>query len=390
MRAFFAYSFLVLFISPLFAHELSFETGLLKNAITPSADFGSVVYKHEEFRVGAFTSPSSRGVLASYSAQSPAWVFDVGQREASLEQGFLIGNGAYLPWSKNFVFKEPTGIRTGYNAKYLGVSTAYYQYGGEGVALAEAALNPTRWLSISGGATQSPSAKTSAEPVFSLGLGSKESRQGFHAALTFQGNENRLLYAGYSGSIGFRFLAFQAPKPSSLASGIYAQKEGGAVQFFSERWFAQFFQTESQFGMVRYGGDFLTLVFTKEDKASLLGFSFRTNPKSFHARAGATFGADGSTQTLVGLGFADAIFIGGGSYTVYRREALEPIIFPASWYSSVLLQSTSMRIENTGFKMMALVDTEPVEGFIAVTHSTDARGREKFIFFARIAGRIVF
>ncbi|HRP68558.1 MAG TPA: hypothetical protein PLY93_03420 [Turneriella sp.] len=380
----------MIYTSALTAHQLEFESGLLKNAITPSADYGSVVYKHEEYRVGMFTAPTSKGLIAAYTSENSPWLLDVGQREKSLAQGAVVGNGAYLPWSNSFTFKEPIGIRTGYNARYIGVNAAYYQRDSQNVAFPELTITPTNWLSMSGGAVEESMGVGTAFPIFSLNVGKRGAWDGFHAALTAVGKENQFFYAAYKGNASVRLLAFHSESPGALASGIYAQNRGVAAQFFSTHWFAQFFQTQSQFGMLRYTGEYLTAIYTKEEKSSLVGVSLRHNPTGFHARAGATFGIDGSLQSLAGLGYADIIFVGGGSYTLYSKQSLEPIIFPAEWYSSVLLQSTSMRIQDHGIKMMALVNSEVVQGFVAVTHSTDAYDRDQFNFFMRVAGRVVF
>jgi hypothetical protein len=82
--------------------------------------------------------------------------------------------------------------------------------------------------------------------------------------------------------------------------------------------------------------------------------------------------------------------VGGGHYQTRADQPLEPIIFPSDWYSSVLLQSTSMRVKDTGFKMLALVNTEVVKGFVAVTYAEDFRQREQFGFFMRLSGHVDF
>lgn len=116
----------------------------------------------------------------------------------------------------------------------------------------------------------------------------------------------------------------------------------------------------------------------------------RNSETGFHLRTGATLSADGSLQTLAGLGYSEYIFLGGGHYNLYSDQPLEPVIFPSEWYSSILLQSSSMRVKNNGYKIMALVNTGSIQGFVALTYAEDSRQRENFGFFMRLAGSISF
>ena len=382
---------LLLVVMPVRSDRIEFQGGVLRNAIAPTADFGAMVYRHRGFRIGAYTAPAAQGVVASYSSTHDPLLIEVGQRERSLDTGFLIGNGAWLPWTRNFAFAEPIGIRTGYQLRYAGADLQYYQAGQNNLAAARLYIAPLEWLRVTGGVAV-PELHEGAQqlPLASLVLGNAADRRGFVTGFDAVGEGNYLLHARYRGDFSVRGLLFQRQQANPLASGIFAQREGLALQFFERNWFAQIFSTDSRFGMLRYGGDLLSGVVVHEERMQLAGLSVRSDARGLHVRAGATVGHDTSIQSLVGLGFADAVFVGGGHYELFSEQPLEPIIFPADWYSSVLLQSTAMRLRNRGFKLMALVDTEAVQGFVAVTHSEDARGRERFDFYLRLAGGVTF
>lgn len=380
-----------LVVMPVRSDRIEFQGGVLRSAIAPTADYGAMVYRHRGFRVGAFTAPAAQGVVASYSATQSPLLFEVGQRERSLENGFLFSNGAWLPWTRNFAFAEPTGIRTGYELRYAGADLQYYQAGQNNLAAARAFLTPFDWLRLTGGVAL-PELHEGAQhlPVASLTLGRAADRSGFATGFEAVGEGNYLLHARYRGAFSVRGLLFRREQASPLASGIFEQREGLALQFFEPNWFAQFFSTDSRFGMLRYGGDLLSGVVVYEERTQLAGLSVRSDARGLHVRAGATVGHDTSIQSLLGLGFGDAVFVGGGHYELFSEQPLEPLIFPADWYSSVLLQSTAMRLRNSGFKLMALVDTDAVQGFVAVTYSEDVRGRERFDFYLRLAGGVTF
>lgn len=381
----------LLVVIPVRSDRIEFQGGVLRSAIAPTADYGAMVYRHKGFRLGTFTAPAAQGVVASYSVTQSPLLFEVGQRERSLESGFLIGNGAWLPWTRNFAFAEPTGIRTGYELRYAGADLQYYQAGQNNLAAARIFLTPFGWLRLTGGVAV-PELQEGVQqlPIASLSLGRAAERNGFSTGFEAVGEGNYLLHARYRGDFSVRGLLFRRGQASPLASGIFEQREGLALQFFERNWFAQFFSTDSRFGMLRYGGDHLSGVVVYEQRMQLAGLSVRSDARGLHVRAGATVGHDTSIQSLFGLGFADAVFVGGGHYELFSEQPLEPIIFPADWYSSVLLQSTAMRLRNSGFKLMALVDTEAVQGFVAATYSEDVRGRERFDFYLRLAGGVTF
>lgn len=382
---------LLLVAVPRYAHEVNVQMGSLKGDLAPSADFGVATYKHGAYRIGAFTAPAAQGVVASYASTAAPFLLELGQRERSLDQGFLVGNGAYLPWTKNFAFSEPVGVRTGYQTKYLGVASSYYQHDAQNVGAVELHLTPVTWFKISGGAAaQNLETAERAIPLAALQFGNLGKTSGFTGGLELAGGANYLVHGRYSDGFMVRGFAFLRGETNPLASGIYTEKNGIALQFMSDAWFAQFFQTDSRFGMLRYAGEYLTAVGVYEEKTQLAGISLRNSATGFHLRSGATAAADGSLQTLLGLGYADFIFVGGGHYALTSDQPLEPIIFPSEWYSSVLLQSTAMRVKDRGFKMLALVNTEAVQGFFAVTYAEDARGRERFGFYMRIAGHAAF
>lgn len=383
---------LFVFCAPrIVAHEVSLQTGLLKNSIAPAADFAVATYKHGSYRIGAFTAPEAQGIVASYSSTDAPFMLELGQRERSLDQGFIVSNGAYLPWTKNFAFAEPMGARAGYRTRYGGVESAYYQREDQNIGAANLFVSPVSWFKVSGGvAAQNLESSQGVIPLMSALFGESGENLGFKGGGEYAGPGNFLLHARYAGDFTVRALGFKTTGDNPLASGIYAEKAGGAVQFFSKAWFAQYFHTTSRFGMARYAGEYLTGVAVYEEKTQMAGFSLRNSATGFHLRGGATLGADSSLQTLAGLGYADFIFIGGGHFKLSAEQPLEPMIFPSDWYSSLLLQSTGMRIKDSGFKMLALVNTEVVQGFFAVTYAEDARGRERFGFFLRIAGSLTF
>jgi hypothetical protein len=382
---------LVFAAMPVWAERIEFQGGLLKSAIAPTADYGGIVYRHDGFRIGAYTAPTAQGVVASYSNTQSPLLLEVGQRERSLENGFLFGNGAWLPWTRNFAFAEPTGVRAGYQLRSMGADLQYYQTGPNNLAAARIFVMLFDWLRLTGGIAV-PELHEGAQrlPVASLALGRTAERKGFTTGIEAAGEGNYLLHARYRGDFSARGLLFRREQASPLASGIFEKREGFALQFFERHWFAQFFSTDSRFGMLRYGGDLLSGVVVYEERMQLAGLSVRSDVRGLHVRAGATVGHDTSLQSLLGLGFGDAVFVGGGHYELFSEQPLEPIIFPADWYSSVLLQSTTMRLRNSGFKLMALVDTKAVQGFVAATYSEDARGRERFDFYLRLAGGVTF
>lgn len=376
---------------PLFAESLEYQAGLLRREGSPSADFGTVFYRHRGYRIGVYSSPAAQGVVASYSSGTSPFVFEVGQRERSLDNGFLVSNGAWLPWTRNFAFGEPVGIRTGYATRYLSADVQYYQNTNAHLAATRAWLTPAAWFALGGGvALPNIEQDQKYRPLATLGLGRRD--DGFYSSLEFVGVENYLLHARYTGSGNFslRSLWFRRGEFHPLTSGIYQNREGFAAQFFLEHWFAQYFATTSRFGMLRYHDGMLTGVVVYEERMQLAGLSLRSHAQSLHARVGASFGHDGSMQTLAGLGFQDLVFVGLGHFELFSEQPLEPIIFPAAWYTSVLLQSTGMRIRHRGFKLMALIDTEVVQGFFAVVHSHDLRGRERFDVYLRLAGGVHF
>jgi hypothetical protein len=378
-------------VLPVYSHQIEYQAGLLRKAIAPTADYGALIYRHEGFRIGAFTAPDAQGVVASYSSTRTPFIVELGQRERSLENGFLFSNGAWLPWTRNFVFAEPTGVRTGYELRYAGADLQYYQRGQNNLAAARIYLAPRDWLRLTGGIAVPEIQEGSQQlPIASLALGRAADRSGFSTGFELVGEGNYLLHARYQGDFSLRGLLFRRRQVNPLASGIFERSEGLALQFFERQWFAQIFSTDSRFGMLRYAGEVLSGVFVYEERMQLAGISVRSDSRALHVRAGATLGHDSSIQSLLGLGFADAVFVGGGHYELFSAQPLEPIIFPAEWYSSVLLRSSSMQLRNRGFKLMALVDTEAVQGFVAVTYSEDARGRERFDFYLRLAGGVMF
>jgi len=367
-------------------------TGRLKGDIAPSADFGAVLYRANGFRIGAFTSPASQGVLASYQNLKGLFQVELGQRERSLEQGFLISNGAYLPWTRNFAFAEPAGAHIVFGPKMFSAEAACYQQSQNNLLLSRVTLAPVEWFRLrAGAAIAEAQQQTPAIPVASVSFGKTADAPGkFSAGLELAGKGNYLTFAQYSDGMALRALAFHRNESNPLGSGIFDNDQGLAIQYISDTWFAQFFSAGGEFGMLRYGGDYLTAVAVYEQKTQLAGFSLRNSATGFHLRSGITFAADTSVQTLAGLGYADFIFLGGGHYQTRTDQPLEPIIFPSEWYSSVLLQSTSMRIKDTGFKMLALVNLETIQGFVAVTYAEDFREREKFGFFMRLSGHLEF
>lgn len=373
------------------SHQLQFQTGRLKQDIAPSADYGAAVYRHKEFRVGMFTAPKSRGVVASYSSTQNPLVFELGQRERSLDYGFLISNGAYLPWTRNFAFAEPAGMRLGYQVKYFFADSQYYQLEQSDVAALRAGVTPAEWVRFSAGvAAYDLHAEEKPFAIGALQLGAIETRDGFSAGFEYAGEGNFLGTARYGGDFSLRAMAFQRSEAHALASGIFEQKQGFVGQFFSDQWFAQYFATDSHYAMLRHAGAYLTGVVVYEQRNQLAGISVRNSETGFHLRTGATLSADGSLQTLAGLGYSEYIFLGGGHYNLYSDQPLEPVIFPSEWYSSILLQSSSMRVKNNGYKVMALVNTGSIQGFVALTYAEDSRQRENFGFFMRLAGSISF
>ena len=373
-------------------HQVEMHTGRLKNDIAPSADFGVAFYRGNGFRIGAFTSPETQGVLASFQQRSGILQLEAGQREKSMEQGFLISNGAYLPWTHNFAYAEPVGVRLSVGPKVISAEAAYYQHEQNNLLVSRLVVSPLDWLKVRGGAAvaevQQPAPVT---PVASVAFGKSNEVSGkFTASLEAAGQGNYMTYAQYSDRMTIRALAFRRRDTNALASGIFDKDQGLALQYISDTWFAQFFSAGGEFGMLRYAGAYLSAVAVYEQKTQLAGFSLRNSQTGLHLRSGITFSADASIQTLAGLGYGDFIFLGGGHYQTRADQPLEPIIFPSDWYSSVLLQSTSMRIKDTGFKMLALVNTEVVRGFIAVTYAEDVRGREQFGYFMRVSGHVEF
>lgn len=372
------------------AHEMDVQTGSLKGGIAPSADFAALSYRHAGYRVGVFTSPGAQGVLASYRADHDFVVLELGQREKSFDQGFVISNGAYLPWTKNFAFAEPLGARAGIRNRLLALDVMGYQLAGQSQAMGQVSVTPLSWLRFSGGASAAMIEPVLRPvPLASLSLGVAEGK-GFGGGAQYAGNRNALIYARYAGSFTLRGFGFYRSDANPLASGIFSSSAGGVAQWISEAWFAQFFSTDTRFGMVRYGGERLMAIAIYEEQTQLAGVSLRNSATGFHLRSGVTFAGDGSVQTLAGLGYSDYLFIGGGHFELRHDQPFEPGIFPAEWYSSVLLQSTSMRIKDRGIKMLALVDTDIVKGFFAITYSESANRQEQFGFFLRVSGAVVF
>jgi len=378
------------FFDTVSAHEIRIDSGVRKGAIEPSLDYAVATYKHDAYRVGLFTSPTTQGLFTSYTKTEGTLLVELGQRERSLDQGFVVSNGAYLPWTRNFAFAEPIGARIGLQSKVFTGAVDYYQQGDTNLSAARAYLTPTPYFKISVGAAATIANRVSPViPLAAFSVGTHE-RKGFMAGGEVAGLGNYLVHARYSGDALLRVLAFTRSDASALASGVYNASRGVVAQFMSNECFSQLFATDYRYALARYAGRYLTGVYVFEEKVQLMGMSLRTSPDAFHVRAGATLGNEGSLQTLAGIGYGDYIFLGGGSYNLYKDQPLEPIIFTSEWYSSVLLQSSSMRIKDTGYKMMALVNTKVVQGFVAITYAEDLRGREKFGFFARFAGKIVF
>lgn len=372
--------------------QIELQTGRLKNDITPSADFGVAFYRANGFRIGAYTAPTGQGVLASYQDLKGVVQLELGQREKSLEQGFLISNGAYLPWTRNFAYAEPAGVRLAVGPKLISADASYYQQAQNNLLLSRITFAPVDWFSLRAGAAMAEvQQQTPAIPLAALTFGKTSDTPGkFSAGFEVAGKGNYLTFAQYRDDVTLRALAFRRSETLPLASGIFDTDQGLAIQYISDTWFAQFFSAGGEFGMLRYAGDYLTAVTVYEQKSQLAGFSLRNSPAGFHLRSGITFAADTSVQTLAGLGYGDFIFVGGGHYQTRTDQPLEPIVFPSEWHSSVLLQSTSMRIKDTGFKMLALVNTEVVKGFVAVTYAEDFRRREQFGFFMRLSGHVEF
>ncbi|MCX7633051.1 MAG: hypothetical protein N2Z22_06950 [Turneriella sp.] len=385
MRRFWALGVLA---GALFADQVEYQTGLLRRAITPSADFGTAFYRHKTFRIGGTQSPQGQGIVASYRSQEGPFLLELGQRENALEQGFIIGNGAWLPWARSFAWNEPIGMRTGYAMRYAAADVQFYQKGNSQVAAARLHIVPASWLRISGGGMLLPQAMQQ-RPLAALAVGKRESA-GFLAGAEFAGAHNTLIYASYRGEAILRMLYFRSQEPSPLANGIFSRREGFAVQGFYESWFAQYFATDGRFGMLRYAGSYLSFAAVGEERNFLGGASLRHNPEGVHLRVGMHLAQDGSQQSLLGIGFADAVFVGTGHFTLFSDQPLEPLLFPAEWYNSVLLQSSSLRIRHRGSKLIALIDTAFARGFAAVVHSVDARGRERTDFYLRIAGSMQF
>jgi hypothetical protein len=383
---------MVLPLVPVSAYQaVEFQTGALRGAGAPEVDYGTGLYKYDGFRIGAFSSPKSQGVTASYVSMSKVWIFDIGQREKSLDYGFLVSNGAYLPWTRNFAFAEPIGMRLGARSKIVGTDTAYYQQAADKVAVGRLFITPVPWLFISTGAAKM-APEDSATPIVShwaLKLGSQDA-EGFQAGGELVGERNALAYFRYADDVLIRALAFTRPDPMALASGIFNAPRGLALQFMSENWFSQLFVTDGYFGTMRYEQGIFAAIVQAEDNNELVGISLRNNPKGAHLRAGATAARDGSAQTLLGLGYADLVFVGVGHYEAKSPQPIEPLIFPSAWYSSILLQSSAMSVRDSGFKLMTLVNTESIRGFTAVTYSEDRRGRQKFGFFFRLGGYVSF
>lgn len=372
--------------------QIEVQTGRLKNDITPSADFGVAFYRANGFRIGAYTAPTAQGVIASYQNLNGLIQLELGQREKSLEQGFLISNGAYLPWTRNFAYAEPAGLRVALGPKIISAEASYYQQEQNNLLLSRVIFSPVTWFSLRAGAAMAEvQQQTPALPVASLTFGNTaDTNSKISAGLEMAGKGNYLTFAQYTDGMTIRALAFRRSETNALASGIFDNDQGLAIQYISDSWFAQFFSAGGEFGMLRYAGDYLTAVSVYEQKTQLAGFSLRNSAKGLHVRSGITFSADASMQTLAGLGYDDFIFLGGGHYQTKADQPLEPIIFPSEWYSSVLLQSTSMRIKDTGFKMLALVNTGVVKGFVALTYAEDFRRREQFGFFMRLSGHVEF
>lgn len=381
---------LISLVIPLAAHEVEIQSGSLKGGIAPSLDFVTLAYRHQAYRAGVFTAPGAQGVLASYSSLEKNFFLELGQREKSYDQGFVVGNGAYLPWTKNFAFAEPMGARAGIQNQLLAWDAMYYQQANQATALSQVSVTPVSWFKLSAGASSAMGESVFHPlPVASLGLGVLEGK-GFGGGVQYTGNQNGLVYARYAGSFTLRGFGFHRSDTNPLASGIFGNNAGGLAQWISEDWFAQVFATDTRYGMLRYGGEHLAAIAVYEDKVQLAGVSLRNSATGFHLRSGVTFAGDGSLQTLAGFGYANYLFVGGGHYQLQSDEPLEPIIFPADWYSSVLLQSSSMRIKDHGFKMLALVDTDAVKGFFGITYSEKGNRQEQFGFYMRLSGGVAF
>lgn len=372
---------------PVCAHELKVTTGSLKGETQPGADFFVSQYAHAGFRAGTYTAPERLGIFASYSLKDSPFVFEAGSRENSLEEGFMISNGAWLPWTKSFAFLEPQGARMGYKTKFVSSDIAYYQRDDETFVHARLTLQPITFLSVYAGAA-TEQVHTTNRPQFMGGMRWVSAR--FTGGAEIYAETNYLAHARFSADWTLRGLAFYQTEPRALASGIYENKKGGALQFFYGDWFLQAFATQSSFALAKYASGQLAAVAVYEEKNQLAGASLKSAATGFHVRGGVSVARDGGLHSLAGFGHGEVLFVGGGHFDLKADQPLEPLIFPAEWYSSVLLQSTPLRVAGKGFKLMALVDTGAIQGFMAVTWSEASRERDQFAFHLRLSGAMSF
>ena len=152
-------------------------------------------------------------------------------------------------------------------------------WGGEAIA----ELSKKYWLRISGGIAALDMHQTAEPfPVGSLQVGALDTRDGFTSGVEYAGAENLLGHLRYENGYTLRALAFKRNEPHALASGVFESQQGLVAQFFSDNWFAQYFSTDSRFGMLRFPGSYLTGVAVYEQRNQLAGFSVRNSEAGFH------------------------------------------------------------------------------------------------------------
>ena len=285
------------------------QFGRLKTDIAPSADFGIAIYRHGAFRIGAYSAPTAQGIIASYDGDAGPFRINLGQREKSVEQGFLISNGAYLPWTRNFAYAEASGVALETNTKWVSADALYYQQQQNNLFMSRLKLTPLSWFRLQGGiAVPELQQSQTMLPVGAVVFGKSEESAGkFYASLEAAGRGNYLTSVQYADGWLLRALAFRRNEINPLASGIYENSQGLAAQFISDFWFLQFFSAQTTYGLARYAGTYLTAIAVYEEKIQLAGFSLRNNPDGFHVRSGLTFGSDSSMQWPPSTPMSDAI-----------------------------------------------------------------------------------
>jgi len=379
-------SLALLIAIPLFGHEVKVVSGSLQKQDSPGIDFLTSEYRAKGYRVGFFTASERRGVVASYVHGDSPLVFDAGARDSSIENGFLVGNGAWLPWTKSFAFDEPLGARVGYKFNVWSTDAFYYQRDADAVTSGRLNLQPLSYLRLSAGATKSFGLLS--QTHFSGALWFESAR--VTAGAEILGERNYLGQLRYSSSFTIRALGFYQEELRPLTSGIFENEKGGAVQFFSDALFAQLFVTKSAVGLAKYSVGSAAVVLVQEEQNTVAGAILKTDVTGFHFRAGLTFGRDGGLQSIAGLGHGETFFMGAGHFDVQAEQPFEPAIFPSAWYSSILLQSTSFRLASRGLKAAVLVNLDAVQGFLGVTWSNTGREAGTAGFFMRISGGLTF